>query len=581
MTTEEKLQAILNAMPLSADGINNAMNEPYQFVDKLGITAVIHEIQDRIDAGGGGTVLPTPQVVFSINDTGDSGLMKLTLGYSEMGDVKVVMACNRAPELTDPEVTPSGTAVNQNGTWQIVAIQQDNTSPFISSLTAVVDVNSLKTQTPVISYDAKTYTVTMSCATAGATIRYTTDGTNPTSTSPVYSSAISITESKKFIAQAFKDGIQPSNMVSQQCNVARVWGVKWDTSQSSTALTRLTDATDPEGIVTEIVTTEPNSVDGTSDNTGSSPFDTDTPWAEMKMRNITGTTLGPWEDEDGFSLSTADVMVWLPHVWCLIKKVGAIWYYYVADNSLTGMIEHPGGGKYIARYFTKTNISSTGGQASDTTLTSHRTGAVGKGSGWHVCAAQERALVDLLYIVEYADWDSQVVIGHGDTQYSRSCGGTDALQYHTGHGTDNSTQYRHIENLWGYYEWLDGFLTQNGKIYICNDYTKFSNSITSDYQQFGFTFSSNIGQDYITDFAYDANNSWLMFIPSECSGGSSATYVPDYGYLPYNSSVLAACVGYGSGSSGGSRGLFRIYVSDTPGDGSNASRLIYEEPSAA
>ena len=72
MTTEEKLQAILNAMPLSTDGINNAMNEPYQFVDKLGITAVIHEIQDRIDAGGGGTVLPTPQVVFSINDTGDS-----------------------------------------------------------------------------------------------------------------------------------------------------------------------------------------------------------------------------------------------------------------------------------------------------------------------------------------------------------------------------------------------------------------------------------------------------------------------------------------------------------------------------
>ena len=581
MTTEEKLQAILNAMPLNTEGIDNAMNEPYQFVDKLGITAVIHEIQDRIDAGGGGTVLPTPQVVFSINDTGDSGLMKLTLGYSEMGDVKVVMACNRAPELTDPEVTPSGTTVNQNGTWQIVAIQQDNTSPFISSLTAVVDVNSLKTQAPVISYDAKTYTVTMSCATTGATIRYTTDGTNPTSTSPVYSSAISITESKKFIAQAFKDGIQPSNMVSQQCNVARVWGVKWDTSQSSTALTRLTDETDPEGIVTEIITTEPKAANGASDNTASSPFDTDTPWAQMKMRNIAGTALGAWEDEDGFSLSAADVMVWLPKVWCLIKKVGAIWYYYISDNTLAGMIEHPGGGKYIARYFQGGgHISRSGDGANSATLTTHRQNAATLGgTGWHVCASQERSLVDLLYIIEYADWNSQQVIGYGNTSSSSNNGGTDSMVYHTGIN-GNTCQYRHIENLWGYYEWLDGILLQSGKIYICNDYTKFANSITSDYQEFGFSFTSTIGQGYITDFAYDEDNQWLMFIPSECSGGSDTTYVPDYGYLYYTSSVCAPYVGSNGGGSS-SNGLFDIHVYNTP-DGSNyASRLIYEEPSAA
>ncbi len=100
----------------------------------------------------------------------------------------------------------------------------------------------------------------------------------------MYSAAIAITEGVTIQVLAVKDGIQNSDTVSQVCNVARVWGVMWDTSSTSTKLTRLTDANDPNNLVTEIVTSEPNSVDGASDTTGSSPFDIDTPWAEMRKK---------------------------------------------------------------------------------------------------------------------------------------------------------------------------------------------------------------------------------------------------------------------------------------------------------
>ena len=53
---------------------------------------------------------------------------------------------------------------------------------------------------------ADAQTVTISCATAGATIYYTTDGTTPTTGSSVYSSALTISETTTLQALAVKDG---------------------------------------------------------------------------------------------------------------------------------------------------------------------------------------------------------------------------------------------------------------------------------------------------------------------------------------------------------------------------------------
>ena len=71
---------------------------------------------------------------------------------------------------------------------------------------------------PVFSPGSGTYgigqTVTISSATEGAAIRYTTDGSEPGSSSPVYTAPITLTATTTLKAYAFKDGSPDSRVVS-------------------------------------------------------------------------------------------------------------------------------------------------------------------------------------------------------------------------------------------------------------------------------------------------------------------------------------------------------------------------------
>ena len=75
-----------------------------------------------------------------------------------------------------------------------------------------------KAATPTFSPAPGTYTanqsVTISCATSGATIRYTTNGTDPTATSTAYSSPVAITVSTTLKARAFKSGLADSTVAA-------------------------------------------------------------------------------------------------------------------------------------------------------------------------------------------------------------------------------------------------------------------------------------------------------------------------------------------------------------------------------
>ncbi len=63
------------------------------------------------------------------------------------------------------------------------------------------------------TYDS-TQSVTISCATDGATIHYTTDGNDPTASSSVYSGAITVSETTTIRAIAVKDGMTDSSVAS-------------------------------------------------------------------------------------------------------------------------------------------------------------------------------------------------------------------------------------------------------------------------------------------------------------------------------------------------------------------------------
>lgn len=67
---------------------------------------------------------------------------------------------------------------------------------------------------PTVSPATGTYSsaqkVTLSCSTAGATIRYTTSGSDPTTASAVYSGALTISSTSTLKAKAFKSGMTDS-----------------------------------------------------------------------------------------------------------------------------------------------------------------------------------------------------------------------------------------------------------------------------------------------------------------------------------------------------------------------------------
>ena len=123
--------------------------------------------------------------------------------------------------------TTDGSTPNSSSTVYSGAIELSSTTTIKASAsksgmensavaTALYTINLPIVAEPTFSPAGGTYTsiqsVTLSSATAGATIRYTTDGSTPNSSSMVYSGPINITESKTIKAYATKYGMADSSI---------------------------------------------------------------------------------------------------------------------------------------------------------------------------------------------------------------------------------------------------------------------------------------------------------------------------------------------------------------------------------
>lgn len=356
---------------------------------------------------------------------------------------------------------------------------------------------------------------------------------------------------------------------------ANVFGVMWDTSNSSTALTRLTPSTDPYGLVTRSVTTEPIPAVGTG--SGSSLFDSFMPWSGMKECNLNNAgAVTAWKGDSGFSRSNNFTMVFIPEFYIAAKRNGTKQYFYVSDKPKSGFTKHPGSNKYIGKYhMTRGGYSiSVGEPVVSITRDTARNKAKSIGQKFHLYDFATYCAIIFLYIVEFADWNCQSKIGQGCTNNSSSInsGGTDSMTYHTGRasGTDGKTavQYRWIENLWGnVYQFIDGFNANGTTAYYCTDPSEYADNTSSGYTNIG-TLS---GSGWIKDLTVTDNG---LLIP-KTSGGSGTTYVPDYVYSSSDWRVL--CVG-GSWSNGSYAGLLCFFASDTSSSSySNVSaRLLCE-----
>ena len=359
----------------------------------------------------------------------------------------------------------------------------------------------------------------------------------------------------------------------------KIYGVCWNYGNSSTACTRLTKASDPNNFVNVDITTEPKAAVGTG--SGSSPFDNYMPWKGMDEYNIVNNTIGAKRGESGFSRSSNDVMVYIPEFYYKVVNDASSSkrYFYIADKATTGFEKHPGSGRYVGRYNTISgNYSRTGSSPYvNMSRATARSKARDKGNKWALYDYASWCAVWLLYIVEYANWNSQNKIGRGRVDShdsSITSGGTDSMTYHTGRasGSDGSTavQYRHIENPWGnVYEWIDGINFSSDKVYICTDISKYADDTLTNYTYVGAKTQSN---GYISMTGYSSTYPW-SFYPTSTSG-SETTYIPDA--ASYGSGWRVLYVG-GYWSHGSSAGLFCFNASSSSSSSNSSigARLLF------
>ena len=310
---------------------------------------------------------------------------------------------------------------------------------------------------------------------------------------------------------------------------AQIYGVQWD-GTASTTWSR-TDAAE----------TFMNPTPAVNNGNGSSPFDTIMPWAGMVV-----------EDD-----ATAGKLVKIPKYWFKWTRSGNGMKLQISNGPEAGFHVSPahadrGDGKgerdyvYVGRYHCNTSYKSQAGSqpAANMTRAAARSSIHNLGSTyWQYDYAMYWTIM-MLYLVEYANWNSQATIGYGCSPSNAkfNMGATDNMVYHTGTSaasrtTYGSVQYRHIEGLWdNVYDWCDGIRFSGSTVYCIANPASFSD--TSGGTNVGTRATSS---GYISGWTNPTADGFEYALYPNAVSGSETTYVCDY--CNYGASGVVLFVG--------------------------------------
>ena len=301
------------------------------------------------------------------------------------------------------------------------------------------------------------------------------------------------------------------------------------------------------------------------------------------------------------------VMVEIPKFYYKHSMSGNVHSWEISEMPLSGYAVHPAflknGVEVDHRYFgayEASSASSTMGSASGTTpaasktRTTFRTEASARGTGWRQVEYYLHSAIQLLYLVEYQDFNSQEMIGEGRTTLSG--GSWDTSSYigisgksnADGNGTnsnDSSTlggdaymTYRGIENWYGnMWEMRDGWTVNDVSasqliMYATNNDADFADTGSTNMTVIYDDTSPHASGGYISGLADISNG----FIGNAMSGASN-TYVGDY-YDQYAGgsgwSLPLVCAAANIGSQAGA---FALVVTDASSysDAYVSSRLAF------
>ena len=447
--------------------------------------------------------------------------------------------------LSDGEKTVSGVAADgsfsaalpHDGEWTVTA------TLGTGAATETVQAEYCRTKTLTLTYYTLTVTVKVGSTVTAQCRDKTVSGTVPESGSiklylPI---AGTWTVTATLGDETAESSVEVTEYKDYPVELAyvHIYGASWD-GTSTTRWSRTDEAaefTDPVPYVA-----------GASSY--GSPFDSLQPWAGMVKSERTGGT-----------------MVAIPKFWYLLEQSGSGMSIKIADRKVAGYSVSPahmdrgdGHGErdvvYIGRYHCNSSYKSgTGSPMVNMTRSSARANIHGLGSAIWQSDFAMRFTLWLLYIVEFADWNSQAKIGYGCSPSSSTftMGYTDSMPYHTGtnqssRATYGGTQYRNIEGLWdNVWDWCDGCYNDGNGLNIVLNPSKFSDSSNG-------TAVGVPSNGWPSAFKVKTNGGFPMFIPTSASG-NDATYSCDYWY--FDSSYPCLYVG-GCYSHNSNYGLFYV-----------------------
>ena len=339
-----------------------------------------------------------------------------------------------------------------------------------------------------------------------------------------------------------------------------VYGVKRDTSSTSTVWERVGDSV---GLEANAVL--PTSSTTVADTDVVNDFDNIYPWNEIKSYNYNANTrkVTAWYGEANFKFdgSNGEVLTYIPGFYYKREVVDGVEYQYISkyeqegysysepfsvgrykmsggrddgsmnpssnknsNNNIDLMNQASGGssGGSIGNVFTGKSISGAYPSAY-ANLPTFRESASKLGTEFSILDYHYYAL-QMLYLIEYADYDSQSVLGKGVIENGSAIimGGTDELGMKSGclvNDGKHSMIYRGIEDIYGNtVDFLDGINIKNYQAYINYDFTTYQSDVfDGNYKALGYVNKSlgdNGGGGFITRLGYDSNNP-LIGLPTE------------------------------------------------------------------
>ena len=329
--------------------------------------------------------------------------------------------------------------------------------------------------------------------------------------------------------------IIPGNSRKIRCNIDfknreiyKIYAVRRNINSTSSAWERIEDA---QGLVANAQIGE---------ETVQNDFDSIYPWNEIISYNYdtTSNKITAYYGEENFKFdgSNGEVLTKIPEFYYKREQKEGYEYIYITKGYKEGYTksEEFSVGRYTVSGTGENDIHSRSGfqPLTSKTITEFRDYARSMGNGFGQMD-YHYFILQLLYLVEYADYYSQAKLGLGISDSSNiapaKSGGCNALGMKSGtlnNDGKHSMIYRGIEDIYGnIYQFADGINIKDNQAYICYNQNEYESDKTTEcYQRLGYKNATATG--YVSKLGYDSSHPLIPF-PTEMLG-TETTYTHIY-----------------------------------------------------